>query len=72
MTRWKSMRYHLSQYHGHRQMWMFGLDQDQLVAAHRACYPWCHKPERDIRKAFMHRSFLTPEEIRKILSVPRQ
>lgn len=41
------MRYHLSKYHGYRQMWMFGLSDYDLENIHIGCYPWCHKPERD-------------------------
>lgn len=44
---WRSMRYHLSQYHDYRQMWMFGLDEEDLERAHAASYPWCRKPQRD-------------------------
>lgn len=41
------MRYHLSNYHGYRQMWMYGVSDEELESTHAACFYWCHKPERD-------------------------
>lgn len=47
---WKSMRYHMLQYHGYRHMWMFGVEGRTLAVIHRSMYPWCHKPERDQKR----------------------
>lgn len=47
MINWRSLRWHMSMYHGYRQMWMFGVSEEELMRIHGACYKWCHKPERD-------------------------
>lgn len=55
----------MSMYHGYRQMWMFGVSEEELMRAHAACFKWCHKPERDAGI----KVFFSPDELRESLGL---